>query len=55
VYDDEGKYEPYLGASEFYLEMEILISILLSSQSYCCFIRELVNPAAVYSAVGKID
>jgi hypothetical protein len=22
-------------------------------QSYCCFIRELVNPAAVYSAVEQ--
>jgi hypothetical protein len=33
--------------------MEILISILLSSQSYCCFIRELVNPTAVYSAVEQ--
>jgi proteasome assembly chaperone (PAC2) family protein len=32
--------------------MEILISIL-PSQSYCCFIRELVNPTAVYSAVEQ--
>jgi hypothetical protein len=35
----------HLGASSFIWNMEILISILLLHQSYCCFIRELVNPA----------
>jgi hypothetical protein len=45
------EYELYLELQSFIWNME-MISILLSSQSYCCFIRELVNPT-VYSAVEQ--